>query len=128
LRGEATVGLFLEQLAVKGTTVMGDQNDALQFVDADEEIELAPGGSTEVPASVPGHQPPGAARDCPAVIPGNEKAPVAEFVKGLAPPAVTAIESEGTDSVRVPPFATGKLGHGQVRAEFKTRPTKVRGG
>src|SRR5262245_64486186 len=62
-------------------------------------------------------QPGRAAGDGPTVVSGNLQVPVAEFVEGLAPAAVAAIEGQGADPVRVPALGGVIRGNRQRRAE-----------
>ena len=43
--------------------------------------------------------------------------PLTKFVERLAPAAVTAVQGDGADSVRMPPFGRVVSDHGQVWAE-----------
>src|SRR5262249_44039616 len=95
---------------------VGDEDDPLQLVGADEEVELAAGGLAGAGAGAV-CQPGGATRDGPAVVARQQQVAGAELVERLAPATVAAITRQRPDPLRVPALRTGVFQRRQVGAE-----------
>ncbi len=108
---EGVVKLLVEEFLVEGAGGVGDEDDALEVVDADEEVELGAGGVVEVLGGGRGGVEPGrAAGDGEAVVAGDAEVFLAKFVEGFAESAVGAIDGQSVDALGVPEVGGGEDG------------------
>jgi hypothetical protein len=107
---QTVFGRSLQAMSVGSAAKMSDEDNALQFVNSDEEIELLARGLGQ-------GQPRRPARHCPAIVARNLQAFVAEIVEGLSPAAIAAVQSQGADAFVMPWLGAGENGNGKIGSQ-----------
>src|SRR5262249_14300393 len=112
----------IQPVAIERTTVVGNQHDPFQLVNAHQEVELFPNRLLKLSGVLAPRQPGGTAGDSPAIVARDLQLLVAELVEGLAPAAIAAIDRHGSDPFGVPALGAGEYRQRQLRRQLDTTP------